>query len=273
MDIYQAIILGIIQGLTEFLPVSSSGHLVIFQFLFGLTEPALSFDISVHIGTLMAVAVVFRKDIIALIISGTRFLKSFFQREAIDDKLKDDKDLKLLFFIIIGSVPTAIIGLLFHNIADQLFSSTKLVGIMLILTGTILWFAGRLRENSGKTAHLTITKALIIGVVQGLAVIPGISRSGSTIATGLFIGLSREASARYSFLLSMPAILGAAVLSFTGLPTVSTISYTVTLIGSFTSFIVGYFALRMLLYFVKKGRLHIFSPYCFLAGIVAITLG
>ncbi len=273
MDIYQAIILGVIQGLTEFLPVSSSGHLVIFQYLFGLTEPALSFDISVHIGTLMAVAVVFRKDILALIVSGIHFLKSFFKKDAIKDKLKDDPDLKLLFFIIIGSVPTAIIGLLFHKIADQLFSSTTLVGIMLILTGTILWFAGRTRQNSDSTTELTTTKALIIGVVQGLAVIPGISRSGSTIAAGLFIGLSRESSARYSFLLSMPAILGAAVLSFAGLPAVSTISYTVTFIGSFTSFIVGYFALRVLLYFVKKGRLHIFAPYCLLAGTVAITLG
>ncbi len=273
MDIYQAIILGIIQGLTEFLPVSSSGHLVIFQFLFGLTEPALSFDISVHIGTLLAVAVVFRKDILAIIVSGVRFLKSIFQKTVIDKKPKDDPDLKLLLFIIIGSVPTAIIGLLFHKIADQLFSSTMLVGIMLMVTGMILWFAGRLRENNGRNKEITIAKALIIGVVQGLAVIPGISRSGSTIAAGLFIGLSRETSARYSFLLSMPAILGAAVLSFAGLPVVSTISYTAMLIGSFTSFIVGYFALRLLLYFVKKGRLHIFAPYCLLAGIVAITLG
>jgi len=273
MDIYQAIILGIIQGLTEFLPVSSSGHLVIFQFLFGLSEPALSFDISVHIGTLIAVAVVFRKDILALIVSGVCFLQAFFQRGAAYDKFKGDPDLKMILFIIIGSVPTGIIGLLFHKIADQLFASTTLVGIMLMITGTILWFAGRIPENSDITTEMTAKKALIIGTVQGLAVIPGISRSGSTIATGLFVGLSRETSARYSFLLSMPAILGAAFLSFADLPAVSGISYTVTLIGSLASFLVGYGALKLLLYFVQKGRLHIFTPYCLLAGLVAITLG
>lgn len=272
MDIYQAIMLGIVQGLTEFLPVSSSGHLVIGQSLFGLTEPALSFDISVHIGTLLAVIVLFRKDIMAIIASGVFFLKSLIRKNAATGRLKDNRELNMLWLIIIGSVPTAIIGILLNKIADRLFSSTLLVGIMLIITGIILWLTRKTSEKSKTGNKLTIGKALLIGLVQGMAVIPGISRSGSTIAAGLFAGLNRELSARFSFLLSIPAIAGAAVLNFADLQTASTISGAVTLIGAITSFVVGYLALTILLYFVKNGRLYVFAPYCVFVGIIAITL-
>ena len=272
MQPLQAVILGIIQGLTEFLPVSSSGHLVIFQHLFGLKEPELFFDICVHLGTLVAVIIFFRKEIEAIIISISRFVKLYFKKKVSFVYIFEDVDTKLAFLIVVGTIPTAILGLLFHKVADLLFSSVVIVGFMLLLTGALL-FSTRWVKNVGESiTHFSIKDALIIGLVQGIAIMPGISRSGSTIAIGLFLGLNRETAARYSFLLSIPAILGAAMLSLMDVSTYSAFPLTVSFIGAFTSCIVGYSALRLLVYIVKQGRLHIFAPYCWLAGVIALML-
>ena len=272
MEPLQAVILGIIQGLTEFLPVSSSGHLVIFQRLFGLTEPALFFDASVHVGTLAAVIVVFQKEIRTLIISSIRFAILFAKKKYGLDSIYKDHDVKFVLLIMVASIPTGIMGLLFHQKADQLFSSVAIVGGMLIATGFVLWSTRWVKLESKSMDNFSIKDALIIGVVQGIAIIPGISRSGSTIAAGLFLGLSRKTAARFSFLMSIPAILGAEVLSLLNLSVQPGFTLKVTIIGTVVSCITGYCALKMLIYIVNKGRLYLFAPYCWVAGSLALIL-
>ena len=271
MNPLQAVILGIIQGLTEFLPVSSSGHLVLFQHLFGLEEPELFFNISVHMGTLAAVIIFFWQEIRSVLTSVIRFPGMLSRKEVTLGHIWEDEELRLAALIIIGSVPTAIIGLLFHRVAERLFSSVFLVGCALILTGILLLLTRWLPKDGKEIREFSIVDALVIGVMQGLAIIPGISRSGSTIATGLFLGLDKETAARYSFLLSIPAIVGAEILS---LKDVSFQAFDiVTLLGTLTAGVVGYGALTLLLYILKRGQLHFFVPYCWLVGVAAITLG
>ncbi|MCK5418167.1 MAG: undecaprenyl-diphosphate phosphatase, partial [Desulfobacterales bacterium] len=185
MNSTEAIILGIIQGLTEFLPVSSSGHLVLFQQLFGLKEAELFFDVCVHLGTLVAVIIVFRQEIIKIISALLQLVSLAGQKEKFLQKVKSDPELKMAVFIVIGSIPTAILGLLFASIADRLFSSALITGLMLMVTGLLLWLTRKAGTHAVSTSigHLTPGKAFIIGIVQGLAIIPGISRSGSTIST------------------------------------------------------------------------------------------
>ena len=273
MNSTEAIVLGIIQGLTEFLPVSSSGHLVLFQKLFGLNEAELFFDVCVHVGTLLAVVVVFRQEIMNIIAAIIRLFSPTEPPRTIRQKVESDTDLKMALLIAIGSIPTALIGFLFRGIADWLFASAFMVGLMLMATGLLLWFTRRSAtgvEQQSKD-RLTPGKAFIIGTVQGLAIIPGISRSGSTISIGLLLGIRREMAARYSFLLSIPAIIGAGLLSLKeGLsgpdPTIH-----FALLGAVTAALVGYGALKSLLHVVKKGRLHWFAPYCWLAGLLSVV--
>jgi undecaprenyl-diphosphatase len=273
MNSTEAILLGIIQGLTEFLPVSSSGHLVLFQQLFGLNEAELFFDVCVHLGTLLAVMVVFRQEITNIISALTRLFSLKGSKKTVFQKIESDPDLKLALLIVIGSIPTAVMGFLFRGIADRLFASAFIAGLMLIVTGLLLWitrWAAPRGEKPGED-RLTPQNALIIGVVQGLAIVPGISRSGSTISIGLLLGIRREAAARYSFLLSIPAIIGAGLLSLKEGLSHTGPSFRISLLGAVTAAIVGYGALKCLLHVVKKGRLHLFAPYCWLVGILAIV--
>ena len=272
MEPIQAMVLGAIQGLTEFLPVSSSGHLVLFQHLFGLKEAELFFDISVHVGTLGAVIIFFRKEIAAIFLSLFQAITRLAKKEISLKNVWRDPELKLALLIVVGSVPTAIIGLLFHRISDQLFSSVFLVGITLIVTGAILWGTRWINGQGREIPGFTVSNAFVIGVVQGLAILPGISRSGSTIAAGLYLGLDRGVAARFSFLLSIPAIVGAEILSLKDMGLVL-IPDTVTLMGTAVAFVVGYLSLAMLMYVVKRGRMHLFAPYCWLVGGIALIVG
>ncbi|MCF8070251.1 MAG: undecaprenyl-diphosphatase UppP [Desulfobacterales bacterium] len=268
MDLFQAVVLGIIQGLTEFLPISSSGHLIIFQHLFGLTEPALFFDISLHVGTLIAVIVFFRRDIRNILSALQKLIINNSQFSAVHE----NPDIRITFLIILGSVPTAIIGLFFKNIADRIFSSVTLTGIMLLITGLFLWSTRWIKKTGKDVLKVSVLKAFIIGTVQGLAILPGISRSGSTIVAGLFLGLNRETAAKYSFLLSIPAIIGAEILSLKDLFNDSAVLDLATCLGTVAAGITGYCSLKLLLFIIKKGKLHLFAPYCWLAGVVALTL-
>jgi undecaprenyl-diphosphatase len=273
MDPIEAIILGIIQGLTEFLPVSSSGHLVLFQQLFGLKEAELFFDVCVHLGTLLAVIVVFHREIQNIIGALWRLISSAGQKETILQQVESDPDLKMALLIVIGSIPTAVLGLMFHGIADQLFSSSFFTGLMLLVTGLLLWLTRRAKPGhpAMDIEGFSRTKAFIIGMVQGLAIIPGISRSGSTISIGLLLGIDRETAARYSFLLSIPAIVGAGALSLKdGLSQTDPVIRH-SLLGAAAAALVGYGALKVLLSVVKKGHLYVFAPYCWLVGILAIV--
>ncbi len=272
MDAIEAIILGIIQGLTEFLPVSSSGHLVLFQQLFGLKEAELFFDVCVHIGTLVAVIVVFHREIQNIIAALWRLVFSAGQKGTISQQVESDPELKMALLIVIGSIPTFVLGLMFQSIADRLFSSSFFTGLMLMVTGLLLWLTRRTKPaNEGAGIEsFSRTKAFIIGIIQGLAIIPGISRSGSTISIGLLLGIDREMAARYSFLLSIPAIVGAGVLRLKdGLSQVNP-AIRLSLLGAAAAALIGYGALKVLLRMVKKGRLYVFAPYCWLIGILAI---
>ena len=273
MNTLEAVILGIIQGLTEFLPVSSSGHLVLFQQLFGLREAELFFDVCVHLGTLVAVIAVFHREIQNIIAALLRLVSSAGEKENILRQIESDPELKMALLIIIGSIPTAVLGLIFHRIADQLFSSSFFTGLMLIVTGLLLWLTRQTKpDNRGAGIEgFSRTKAFIIGIVQGFAIIPGISRSGSTISIGLLLGIDRETAARYSFLLSIPAIIGAGLLSLKEGLSQTNLAIQISLLGAVIAALVGYVALKSLLHIVKKGHLHLFAPYCWLVGILTIV--
>lgn len=270
MDPFQAAILGIIQGLTEFLPVSSSGHLVLLQNLFGFKEPELLFDISLHVGTLIAVCLVFFREIRAVLGALIRLPGLIQATGGLKPVFNDNEDVRIAALIALGSVPTAILGFLFHKISNQIFGSVGIVGAMLMVTGTLLWLTRPLRSEGRSILQVSIKDALIIGVSQGLAILPGISRSGATISVALMLGVDREVSGRYSFLLSIPAILGALLLSLDSSISQTSISGEMILLGTFFAGIVGYGALKALLYVVKQGRLHWFAPYCWLLGVGAL---
>lgn len=253
LTILQAVILGLVQGITEWLPVSSSGHLVIVQQFFGLQVPVF-FDVLLHLGTLAVICIVFWKDIVGLIKAALRRdFKSEYGR--------------LFVFILLGSIPTALIGIIFHELLVSFFSNLLVVGIALIATGTLLFFC----ERRGGNEELTHKDSLLIGLAQGLAIIPGISRSGSTIGTGLLRGIDRDKLIRFSFLLSIPAVIGAALFEARNVAW-SGIDWLPVLVGVVVSAIVGYCSLKLLLKFIKEQRLRWFSYYCWAVGVGLILL-
>ena len=275
MNFVEAIILGIIQGLTEFLPVSSSGHLVLMQQFLGLKEAELLFDVCVHLGTLAAVGIVFNREIKDIVTALLRLFATAGKKDRALSAIESDPELKMVLLIVIGTIPTAILGLAFSGIADRLFSSVLIVGLMLMVTGTLLWLTRwtiKPDRLSGVDC-LNLKSAFLIGIVQGLAIIPGISRSGSTISIGLLLHIERETAARYSFLLSIPAIVGAGLFGLRNGLSETDLSIKVLLVGTVTAAIVGYIALRALLQVVKKRSLHMFAPYCWLIGLVALVFG
>jgi len=266
----QAIALGIVQGLTEFLPISSSGHLVLLQNLFGINEPELLFDICLHLGTLIAVCAVFIREIHLVLAAIWRLPEMLKSSGGFFPLYRENEELRLAVLIVTGTIPTGILGVFFQKIADQLFGSVLLVGFMLLVTGGVLWLTRRVPVQMRPLKEMTAKDALTIGLVQGLAVMPGISRSGSTISAALFLGINREVAGRFSFLLSIPAILGALVVGFESDAIQSGMSGVQILLGTASAAGVGFVALKVLLRLVNQGRLHFFAPYCWLAGMAAI---
>ena len=250
------------------MPVSSSGHLVLMQQFFGITEPVLAFDIAVHVGTLLAVCTYLFKDILAIIQGLFSSCAAWAQKKPLT--AEDKKSLQITALIFLGSIPTAIIGLLFNEIAHTLYSSVLIVGCMLLITGTFLWLTRRMGAAPPNTQKVTWLKAVGIGTVQGLAVLPGISRSGATIATALFLGIDRTTAVRFSFLLSIPAIISAALLMRLEFDSTTGIDVSVMGVGMVVAAVTGYLALKWLVYMVQKGRLHHFAPYCWVVGLMAL---
>jgi len=246
---------------TEFLPVSSSGHLVFFQSIFGFKEPHVFFDVVLHLGTLLAVVVFFRTDI-SNILQGTR--------QGLKAHKMSQNGIRLLIWIIIATIPTGLMGILFKDWFESLFTRPKIVGGMLLTTGLILWFTRYVKRDGRLLEKMGWVDALLIGIVQGIAIIPGISRSGSTISTGLFCGLDRELAGKFSFLLSIPAILGATLLELRGIE--SPAEVWMHLIGMAIAFLVGLLSLKFLMRIVRRGRLFTFAYYCWPVGIVMILL-
>ncbi len=275
MTFLQAILLGILQGLTEFLPVSSSGHLVLAQQYLGLKEPLVFFDVMLHVGTLAAVLVAYRGAIGRLVVGGLSTLgKTEFYRKPIAT-LNTSAELRFIWLILLGSIPTGIIAVLFKTQLESFFDKVLIVSIMLILTGVILQLPRLRRENrdSADSSNRAVKTwhAPLIGIAQGCAITPGISRSGTTISLALFLGIPAKTAAEYSFLLSIPAILGAVALKISDIENTEIPLYIVGA-GMLTSFVVGYIALRFLLAVLNRGKFSLFSYYCVALGIVSLLV-
>ncbi len=272
MDIANAIILAVVQGLTEFLPVSSSGHLVIFRELLNAQEALLTFDIVVHLGTLVAVFLVFWNDVRALVSAAVGIIVDILHGDGIKAAVTKDDYRKVVCLIIAASFPTAIMGVAFQPFVVSLFSSRLAVGISLVATGTALWLGEFFSESRFRFFDLTWLKALCIGVAQGFAIIPGFSRSGATISAGLLLGLHREDAARFSFLLSIPVILGAGVLELKNLVTsqLTMSSSAPFVLGFITSIVSGYLAIRLVLTVIRQRKLTMFAVYTWVLGIIVI---
>lgn len=260
----QAVLLGVVQGLTEFLPVSSDGHLVIFQHLLGLTESQLLLDVMLHLGTLVAVLVVFRDDLILI-------TRALFRAIIGNHSPPDRNALRLMFLVITATFPTAIIGLVFKELFESLFASLVAAGAGLLVTGTILW-ASRYGSKANKGIDkISFMNAFIIGVCQSVAILPGVSRSGTTISVALMMGVERGLAARFSFLLAIPAILGAGILQVGDLTTIEPGMGPVILAGVVISALVGYVALKILLRVLIAGNFSLFAHYCWVVGLLTLA--
>ncbi|MBN2285305.1 MAG: undecaprenyl-diphosphatase UppP [Tissierellales bacterium] len=267
MTFIEGFVLGLIQGLTEFLPVSSSGHLTLVSALFGIKEGNLFYSVMLHFSTLLAVFIYFRNDLINLIKAFFRLISKVFKR----NKNKTDGYEKLVLLIIIGTIPTGIIGIAFSDFFESLYTNVYSVGYALIVTGIILLLSEIKVQKKYSITTLPMYKAGIIGIFQGFAIIPGISRSGSTIVGALLMGLNKEEAARFSFLLSMPAITGAALLEVLKINTAHITFEWSLVIGMIVAFVAGMISIGLLLSLVKKDKLYYFAIYVFaLAGFIFI---
>lgn len=265
MTSFEAALLGVVQGLAEFLPISSSGHLVIVQRWLGIIEPALTFNVAVHFGSLLAVVVALRAEWI-------------FMAQSLAGKAgaRNAEGRRLFFLLVIGSLPVAIVGFIARDFIESTFASAWVPAIMLFVTGGLLWFADNTTGNMGRPLErIRFQDALVMGIGQAIALLPGLSRSGSTMSFGLFTGLDRSAAARFSFLLAVPAVFGATLLESVklfGEGVTGTIAVTPTLIGVIASAITSYAAIRFFLAFVRRGRLRWFAWYVWLIGAIVIGM-
>ncbi|MEW6243984.1 MAG: undecaprenyl-diphosphate phosphatase [Bacillota bacterium] len=272
MSITKAVLLGIVQGLTEFLPISSSAHLVIFQKILAFNPPGLSFEIMVHVGTLAAVLLVFAEEVYAMLRSVLADIVEIIRGRARWSLLLHNPDSRLAIMVVIGSVPAAVAGIAARHVIEGLFGSVTAVGVFLLVTGTVLYLTRHRVAGRVDIFRITPPLALLIGTAQALALAPGISRSGMTISAGLLAGMKRDDAARFSFLLSLPAVSGAALVDvFESLGTCNgNIPLTVLLAGALAAAFSGYFAIRGLLRLVAHGRVHIFAYYTWALGVLVI---
>ena len=244
MNYIWALVLGILQGFTEFLPVSSSGHLVLVQSLIpGFSQPGILFDVFLHFGTLFAVLFFFRKKIFEL-------------------------SWKYVLYIVIATIPAVLIGFFLKDSIEILFSSVEIVGIALIITGLLNFLTHKHKEE---IKELDSKKSVFVGFIQGFAIIPGISRSGSTIFAGIKSGLSSKDAAEFSFLISVPAIVGANVLEIYS-SWGESINYVPYLIGFISAFISGIFAIKLVLKFLEEKKFKIFAFYCLILGLITLLI-
>lgn len=268
MTILQSIILGIIQGLTEFIPISSSAHLVIAPYLFGWSiqpQVAFIFDVLVQVGTLVAVVVYFWQDLVAIL---RAFVTGLITRHPFADP-----QARLGWYLILATLPAVILGVLIKNLVEKAFSSPLAAALFLLGTAALLVIGERLGKRTGKMEHLNWKDSLVIGLFQAISLFPGISRSGATISGGMMRNLDRPSAARFSFLMSVPVMLGAALVTIkdlVGIPNFT--SYIPTVLAGFlTAAVVGYLAIRWLLSFLSRKPLYVFAVYCVILCLV--TLG
>jgi undecaprenyl-diphosphatase len=303
----QGLMLGVVQGLSEFMPISSDGHLVLVPFLLGWKQPSLSFIVALHFGTLAAVLLYFRRDLLAMLTAVT----------SRSDEPEARLYRRLLVLLVAGSVPVAVVGLLLKERIEHVFASPLIAPALLFVTAAFLIAGEKARDRrvaraatatgsaepaggprplsntatateprvqlavghdeqdaTGDTlADMSVQQALVIGMLQTVALLPGVSRSGSTITAGMFAGLTREAATRFSFLLSIPALVGASLLNVTELATAGEYSGLEIIAGVVAAFLSGYAAIRWLVSFVARERLTGFAWYCAIAGVIGLLGG
>lgn len=286
MSLFQAIIMAVIQGLTEFLPVSSSGHLALFKILFDVeTDTGILYDVLLHVGTLAAICLVYYKDIFRLLVEGCGIVRDAFVNVVIFFRNKlcrqDERYRKVVgngyrkfaMLILVSTIPTGVIGFFGREVVEMASEILIIPGICLIITGILLFVADNTKEGNKLPKSVTYTEAFGIGIAQGVATLPGLSRSGTTIAACLLTGCQRSFAVKYSFLMSIPAILGALVLELSDLSkvTVAPAEIGYYIIGMIIAAVVGYICIRVMLVIVRKKKFTFFAIYCYAIGILSIA--
>lgn len=285
MSLLQAILMGLIQGLTEFLPVSSSGHLALFQILFDVdTDTGILFDVLLHVGTLMAICVVYYRDLRKLIIEGCCILRDVFVNVVIFFRNKTQKEYepyrrivnssyrKFVMLLIVSTIPTGVIGFFGRDVVEMASEILIVPGICLIITAILLFIADRAPDGGKLPKNVTYTNAFGVGIAQGIATLPGLSRSGTTITACLLSGYQRNFAVKYSFLMSVPAVLGALILELKDIATISVTPVEVVyyIIGMLIAAVVGYICIKTMLVIVRKKKFTGFAIYCLLVGALSI---
>lgn len=285
MSLLQAILMGLIQGLTEFLPVSSSGHLALFKILFGVeTDTGILFDVLLHVGTLAAICVVYYKDIWRLIVEGCCIVRDaavnvvIFFRNRINKESQGYRRIvcnsyrKFVMLVIVSTIPTGIIGFMGKDVVEMASEILIVPGICLIVTGVLLIIADRIKDGDKLPKSVTYTNAFGVGIAQGIATLPGLSRSGTTITACLLSGYQRNFAVKYSFIMSIPAILGALVLELTDLKGLQVTAPDVAcyVVGMLVAAVVGYICIKTMLVIVRKKKFTGFAIYCFIVGALSI---
>lgn len=265
MDFFRAVVLGLIQGLTEFLPISSSAHLAIFPKFFGWSDPGAAFTAVIQIGTELAVVLYFWRDIVAIAGGWLRGLFSADAREALEWRMG--------WFVIIGSVPIVVLGVLFQDAIKHQFRHVVLIAIALIVFGVILGLAERVGRKERPIEELSMRDAVLFGLAQACALFPGVSRSGGTISMGLLLGYDRKAATRYAFLLAIPAVLGAGIYNLKDIPNQANAYGTgPTIVATVISFVVGLAVIRWLLNYVSTRSYTPFVFYRIALGVLVLVL-
>jgi len=268
----ELILLGLIQGITEFLPVSSSGHLVIAKYFLKLNLPGAAFEAFLHFGTVLAVIILFKKEIKELFTSLLQSIYKLFKGEKLSSILEKDLNSKFAWFLIISSVPAAIIGYSFSSYLEILFNKTLITSLMLFITGILLWFGNKnYTEGNKNILEISYKDAIFIGLAQAIAIIPGISRSGLTVLAGLQRNLDREFAAKYSFILSIPIILGATIFKVGELSALN-IELSNLILSGFITLVSGYLAMKIFIRLLKSRKIYFFSYYLWILSISTVCI-
>ncbi len=284
MSLLEAILMGVIQGVTEFLPVSSSGHLALFKIAFGLKDVGLLFDVILHLGTLLAIFVVYYKDIYKMIVAGFGILGDVFKNVGIFFGNLAHKThggyhhvicsgyRKFVMLVIVSTIPTGIIGVLASDMIEQASKLLVVPGACLILTAILLLIADHCKDGEKLPKQVTYSNAFMIGIAQGIATLPGLSRSGTTITACLLSGFNRKFAVKYAFIMSIPAVLGSLVFELAGLSDVSVTSTELIyyMIGCAVAAVVGYICIKTMLYVVRQKKFTGFAIYCFIVGAISV---
>ena len=265
LDFLKAVVLGLIQGLTEFLPISSSAHLRIFPDLFGWGDPGAAFTAVIQIGTELAVLIYFRKDIWRI---GSTWVRSTY-----DPSLRGNLDARMGWYIIVGSLPIVLLGVLLKDVIEQDFRSLAIIGTTLIVLGIVLGVADRVGRSDRSVRQMTLTHAVYLGLAQALALVPGVSRSGATISMGRFLGYDRETATRFAFLLAIPAVVGAGLFELPEIPGGdNAYGPWPTVVATVVAFLVGYAAIAWLLRYVATKSYLPFVVYRIALGAFTLAL-